>query len=94
MSNPQLKFASYDEALQHLSDVTGKRVKIAWEDQSDEIMKSIVDEIRGTPGLVKKFQKHIGDALEPGMKVRSSNSGKLYVVDDVEADMMLSLIHI
>jgi len=88
MSNPQLKFASFDEAIDHLSNITGKRVKIAWRDESSEIMNKIINEIRGTPGLVKKFNKYIKDALEPGMKVRSSNAGKLYVVDEVEEEMM------
>jgi len=92
MSNPQLKFASLNDAIQHLSDVTGKKVKIAWRDESKEIMQNIVDEIRGKPGLVKKFNNYIKDSLEPGMKVRSSNSGKLYVVDDVEEALMNKML--
>ena len=33
----ELKFSSADEAIQHLSDITGKRVKIAVEEQWEDI---------------------------------------------------------
>ena len=88
----QLRFASFNEAIQHLSDVTGKKVRIAWRDQSKEIMEDVVAEIKGKPALMTRFKKYVDDTVEPGMKVRATNKGGLVTVDDVDTEMMTKLL--
>ena len=89
MSESQLKFASFDEAIEHLSSVTGKRVKIAaWSDESKEILKAITEEIKKKPALMAKFKSYIKSAIEPGTKVNPTTSGRLVSYKDVDADTM------
>ena len=40
----RIKFASTEEALQHLADITGNRVKIAWQDQSKELLQDVAEQ--------------------------------------------------
>jgi hypothetical protein len=87
-----LRFASVDEALQHLSDVTGNNVRIAWRDESETIMKDILSEIKKTPALMAKFKKHADKALEEGMKVRPTNKGGLVLIDEVDAKDMEGML--
>jgi len=37
----EMKFASKSEAISHLAEVTGKNIKIAWQDESAELLKDI-----------------------------------------------------
>ena len=88
MSESQLKFASFDEAISHLSEVTGKRIKIAWTDQSKEILRTITEEVKKKPSLMTRFKKYTKEALEPGMTVKPSSKGNLYIVNEIDKDMM------
>jgi len=94
MSESQLKFASFDEAIDHLSEVTGKRVKIAWTDESKDILKAITEEIKKNPSLVmKKFKNYAEKALDPGVNVRSTTHGQLRTVEDVDEELMNKMLN-
>jgi len=89
----QLKFASLNDAIQYLSDHTGKNIKIAWRDESKKIMEDIISEVRKKPSLFsKKFKKYIEGAVEPGVKILPTTRGSLKIVEDVDEETMNKLV--
>jgi hypothetical protein len=96
----ELKFASVNDAIQHLSNVTQRRVKIAWEDESRDMVKAIADSIRKKPallvGLKKKNLLNVDQALQNAgvdadAKILPSSRGNLKIVDDVPEDAIESV---
>jgi hypothetical protein len=84
----EMKFASKSDAIQHLSNVTGQRIKIAWDDQSREMVEAIGDDVMKNPALFLKFfgRSTLKDVLDldPNSNLRPSNTKKLYEVQPVE----------
>jgi len=96
----ELKFASVDDAIQHLSDITERRVKIAWEDESREMLKLIADGIRKKPGLMSALKKNkvinldkaLQDAgLDPNAQILPTNKGSMKIVQEVPKEMIESV---
>jgi len=77
----ELKFASQEEALQHLADLTGKRIKIATEDMVDELLDivmrkpEILKDVTLSPKLQLKIVKEDHSVIEyiknPSEEVKS-----------------------
>lgn len=89
----EMKFASVDEAIQHLSNLTSKRVKIAWKDESRQMVKLIADSIAKKPGLLSAIKKSGAlnvdelikgiEGIDPNAKILPTNKGQLKIVQDI-----------
>jgi len=96
----EMKFASTEDAIQHLSNITDKRVKIAWQDEGREMMKLVADSIRKKPGLMSALKKNkvlnldkaLQDAgLDADAKILPTNKGSMKIVQEVPKEMIESV---
>jgi len=88
----ELIFASTKEAIQYLSDATNSRVKIAWEDQSTQLVKDIVEEAKKSPAIFYRMRKlYDFDNLKnkkPEEKILPTNKGGLKLVEEISPDLV------
>jgi hypothetical protein len=91
----EMKFASKSEAISHLAEVTGKNIKIAWQDESAELLKDISKEVAKNPSILLKLQKGTGMNLKQFLneddqdaRILPTNKGGIKIVQDVEPEVI------
>ena len=87
----EMKFASKSEAINHLSEVTGKNIKIAWSDQSKSLLKDVAKEVEKSPSTLLKLTKGAGldfkqflSDEDKDAKILPTSKGSIKIVQDVD----------
>jgi len=98
----ELKFASVDDAIQHLSNITERRVKIAWEDESREMLRAIALEIQNTPGLLTKLKKSKAfnadkifqeAGVDKDAQILPTSKGQLKIVQEFPKEAVMAVVN-
>lgn len=94
-----LKFSSFDEAKEYLENITNKKIKIAWEDESKKLLKDVAKELKSNPSILLKLNKEIKldlkelvDLENRKFKFLPTNKGDIKVVQDIEENAMNKIV--